>query len=97
MGVMQRTSVGETFGTRLKWLRDVAGIESARAVDRILKRNPKAGSYTAMLEGGARKDPGIDMAVEYAELYGVTLDWLVRGKGSPPSPVRVRGSVARAA
>lgn len=55
----------------------------------------------SFLETGRRPDPQVSTLVAVARVYGVTLDWLVLGRGpafhgAPDVQVRVRSPEARA-
>ena len=81
-------AIAESFGGRLRMLREAAGL-SARSLD------AKAGcgiGYAAMIESGARgKKVGLDVARRYARALGCTLDWLLDGSGKGP---RLKGRAA---
>lgn len=78
----------DTFGARLKFLREAAGL-TARALDQ------KAGcgiGYAAMIESGARgKKVGFEIAKRYARALGCSAEWLLDGTGKMPRP---RGKAA---
>lgn len=80
--------MSETFGSRLKALRETAKL-SARALDE------KAGcgrGYAAMIESGARgKKVGFEIAKRYARVLGCRVEWLLDGTGKPP---RLNGRAA---
>lgn len=80
-----------TLGERLGALREMAGIsasESARLAG--ISRG-----YPALIEAGERPDPGGQILAALAEVYGVPIEYLVRG-GVSPLPDAVQAAVASA-
>ena len=83
-----------SIGERLRWLRAVAGI-TAREADRLAD---KAEGHVSLIESPERRDAAVktDTATAYADVFGVSLDWLVNGRGNPPRARAVRDAVATA-
>lgn len=55
-----------------------------------------AGSHAGLIARGAVENPRIDVAEKLAHTLGVSLDWLVRGEGEPPTAEAVRAAVEAA-
>ena len=66
-----------TLAERLKWARDRADL-TARGLDKRAKLTP---GHTAAIESGRRQDPTTTTAQALADALGVSLDWLVSGRG----------------
>ena len=63
------------FGARIAALRRAAGISQSELA-KMLKISPSA---VGMYEQG-RREPALDILVAMAEIFGVTIDFLVTGK-----------------
>ncbi len=50
----------------------------------------------ALVASGRRPNPSSSTMGALADLTGCTLDWLIAGRGDPPSEETVRESIARA-
>lgn len=75
-------------------LRDAhAGICSARELDKLAGLTP---CHISLIESGRRPNPESETLRAIASVLGVSLDWLVLGKGDPPRPEDVRAAVERA-
>lgn len=71
----------ETFAERLNWARRAAGM-SRRAL------SVKAGlaePHVGMIERNLEADPQGSTAAALAEALGVSIEWLVTGRGEPPA------------
>lgn len=66
------------LNTRLRLLRDLTG-ESAREIARLAGLRPA--SHLSVIESGGRPDPRVSTVARIARVYGVTIDWLVVGRG----------------
>lgn len=53
-------------------------------------------SHVRLIESGVREDPRSQTLAAIARATGATLDWLIAGKGDPPSAEDVRAAVERA-
>jgi transcriptional regulator with XRE-family HTH domain len=53
--------------------------------------------HTSLIEAGAKGDLASSTAAKLASALGLTLDWLICGEGTVPSPEVVRAAVAQAA
>lgn len=74
---------------RLRRLRRAAEI-SARALDALARLAP---GHTALIESGRRVAPSTATASALSAVLGVSLDWLIAGRGEPPSDDVIRASV----
>jgi transcriptional regulator with XRE-family HTH domain len=83
--------MAETLKVRLKRAREMAGL-SARALSSLAGLTP---SHVSLIEAG---QPGIESktAMKLAGVLGVSLDWLLTGKGEPPTAEAVKSAVERA-
>ncbi len=82
------TSIAE----RVRWLRASAGL-SMRSLSDLAGLDP---SHVRLIESGERDDPRSKTLSQLANVTGVTLDWLIDGKGDTPDPDAVRAAVGRA-
>jgi transcriptional regulator with XRE-family HTH domain len=80
------------LGTRLTALRNQAQL-SQRELSRLAGVAP---TYVRLCEAGARREPCVDHVARLALVLGASLDWLVLGRGAPPTPQAVRLAVVRA-
>ncbi len=90
--MVQDTSA-ETLAARLRWVRqELAGI-SARELDRLARRTE---GHASLIE--SRPNAGAEMGTveAYASVFGLSLDWLVRGAGRAPSKATVVAAVEAA-
>lgn len=55
-----------------------------------------ASNYSAMIERGASRHPAFWVVSRLACVLGVSLDWLARGEGEPPTREQVLSAVERA-
>jgi DNA-binding XRE family transcriptional regulator len=76
----------QTINERLKIARAAAGFESAKEAAAALGVKEK--TYQGH-ENGSDGFP-IASAIKYARRYGVTLDWLLAGRGVGPKPKDIR-------
>jgi transcriptional regulator with XRE-family HTH domain len=53
-------------------------------------------SAVALIESGAREDPGGSTVSAIADALGVSTDWLLNGTGTPPTADGVKSAVANA-
>jgi len=83
----------EKLGQRLMDARKLADDLSARELDRLAG---VAEGYASMIEAGTRTNVAVRVAVGYARVLGLSIDYLVTGAGSPPSARAVKRSVAAA-
>lgn len=81
-----------SISERLGWLREQAGI-SARGLGLLAKLHP---THVGLIERGERVDPSSSAMDQIAVVLGCSLDWLIAGRGAPPSPEDVRAAVERA-
>jgi transcriptional regulator with XRE-family HTH domain len=52
-----------------------------------------AETYPSLIVSGEREEIGSKAATGLAEVLGSSTDWLLRGKGKPPTPTKVRRAV----
>lgn len=80
-------------GSRIRQLREVAGL-SARSLSRLAGlRSP---GHVASLESGTFSTARPPTLVAIADVLGASLDWLIHGRGKPPTAKEVRAAVERA-
>lgn len=70
-----------------------AGICSARELDKLAGLTP---CHISLIESGRRPNPESETLRAIAGVLGISLDWLVLGKGETPHEEDVRASVDRA-
>ena len=71
--------VDMSIGERLKRLRDEAGLDQVQAAA-VAGTTKQA---VSQIENGRTKVPGGIYLYQWAKRYGVDLEWLITGKGSP--------------
>ena len=83
-------------GVRLKDARELV-VLSARELDRLA--GLRAEGHTSLIESGVVQNVTMDTAGKLASALGLTLDWLVSGRGEAPTAPSVQAAVdaARAA
>jgi len=74
---------------RVEQLLKLAEITAAEA-DRLI---PRPRNSTGLLLRN-QPDPQCTHAIAYADLFGVSLDWLIAGRGPDPDPPTIRASIA---
>lgn len=79
-------------GARLRWLRESVGA-SAREIDRLAGLHE---CHLSVLENAKHDRVSAKTLTALAGVYGVSLDWLIRGIGEPPLEEHVRKAVDRA-
>lgn len=90
--MLTQVSMTENVGSRLRWLRHVAGV-SQRDADRIAGR---AVGHVGMIETRGNSELSARVARDLAAAFGTTVDWLLDGIGDPPTAEQVRAAVERA-
>jgi transcriptional regulator with XRE-family HTH domain len=78
---------------RVSWARKVSGLSSVRAFAIACGIQP---GQVLLIESGERPTPSSETCLRIADAIGCTLDWLIAGRGDPPSEETVRESIARA-
>jgi transcriptional regulator with XRE-family HTH domain len=81
-----------TLGSRLAEARKLGGL-TARSLDGLVGLS---GGYTSRIESGGTKGVGAETLSGFADVLGVSLDWLVDGRGERPLATSVVASVERA-
>ena len=81
-----------TMANRIRKCREWVGLD-AYALSRLIGKAP---SYIGLLESGRRHHPRADTLELIASVLGVSIDWLVSGRGRGPSSASVRAAVERA-
>jgi transcriptional regulator with XRE-family HTH domain len=71
----------QTLAQRLRRARKAAGL-SARRLDALAGLTP---CHTSLIESGLRENPKATTVAALAKALGVSLDWLVSGRGPPPT------------
>lgn len=79
-------------GRRLRQLREWSEL-TARELDRLAG---VAQGYAALIENGVRRNIGAETMAKYASVFGVTLDWMVLGRGRAPLKETIVSSAYRA-
>lgn len=80
------------LGERLKETRELGEL-SARELGVLSRVSP---TYPALIESGERKQVGADVVAKFAEVLGVTTDYLILGTGKKPSKRQVMTAVGAA-
>lgn len=81
------------IGGRLRLARTTAGI-TARELDRLAGR---AEGHAALIESDTTERPrASDVLLSYADVLGLSLDWLAAGRGRAPREADVLAAVERA-
>lgn len=66
---------------------------AARELDRLAQKTP---GHAGLIEGRPKSDVMAGTVLAYADVLGVSLDWLVAGRGSEPEPEIVHAAVDQA-
>lgn len=77
---------------RLRELRELSGL-SARALSKAAGLNER---HVAMIEDGTVKDPASSTIEALAVTCGASVDWLIAGRGKPPSKAAVARAIDKA-
>jgi len=85
--------VPTSFGERVRLLREHTPRLAQREVDLLAHLHP---GHTWQIEEGHRENPTRQTALALSELFGVSLDWLLAGRGTAPVSDQVLASVNRA-
>lgn len=78
------------LGQRIAALRRQAGISQAELASRLQISSSAVGMY----EQG-RREPSVDILLDMAEVFGVSLDYLLRGTPEPPEELAGLDSILR--
>jgi|SRR5580704_12250039 hypothetical protein len=81
-----------TIAARLKFARTLAHLP-AREMDRLAGKTP---GHAGLIEARPGSDAMAGTLAAYADVLGLSLDWLVRGQGDAPTADSVREAVATA-
>jgi transcriptional regulator with XRE-family HTH domain len=81
----------QTFGTRLSAARKMSGL-TARGLDALVGLS---GGYTSRLERGRPAFAGGEALSGFARVLGVSVDWLLDGKGEMPDAAAVRAAAEK--
>lgn len=87
------TSVAVSLSERFKALVGEVDDLTLREVARLAGFSE---SYPALIASGEREIVGSDVAAKIADVFGVSLDYLLRGRGERPSSKRIQAAVAAA-
>lgn len=87
-----RLSHATTHYERLTALRNAAELSQSE----LARTAGIARAYVGLIESGKRAELGVSKLVALALTLGVSLDYLVLGKGEAPTETEVRDAVARA-
>lgn len=79
----------DSLAARLRDARERANLDQVAAARAIGKDGPGAAGYISRLERGAVEDPRSNDLLALAQLYGVSVDWLLTGKQSAGASGRV--------
>lgn len=80
------------IGDRLREARELAGLP-ARELDRLAD---KTLGHAGLIESRRRSDAQAGTLKAYADVLGLSLDWLIAGRGKLPSQARVKAAVEAA-
>lgn len=80
-------------GSRIRALRESVGM-SARELSRIARLPSE--THVSLIEKKPHAPITTATAIAIADVFGCSLDWLLRGMGSAPSPRAVRRAAERA-
>jgi transcriptional regulator with XRE-family HTH domain len=80
------------IGKRLRKARKLAQI-SARELDRLAGRTP---GHAGLIEHRPGADVMAGTVLAYADVLGLSLDWLIAGRGAEPIAARVQAAVVEA-
>lgn len=81
-----------SLSLRLRRARELAGI-SARELDRLARLTE---GHTSLIESGERSNVEARTATALATTLGLSLDWLITGKGRDPIEADIRTAIERA-
>lgn len=87
--VHMSNGIEKTLGQRVAALRGLSSL-SARAVDSLVSVSY---GYTLKIEKGQATEVSGNTLAAFAELFGVSLDWLVNGTGPEPTARKVKAAV----
>lgn len=79
----------DALADRMSKVRAMTGL-SARKLDELVN----AVRVTSRIENGVNADPHVSTLENIARSLDISLDWLVMGKGKPPSRARILARVA---
>lgn len=79
-----------TPSSRIQWARTTIGL-SSRELDRLAGLGE---GHTSLIETGRRKNISTETAASIARVLGVSLDWLVLGRGRNPTIKHLVASAA---
>ena len=75
---------------RLRWVREKAGL-STKGLDAVAGLTK---GHTSAIERRERLDPSMSTLRKLAAALGVSLDWLILGRGTAPTVTRLRASIS---
>jgi hypothetical protein len=90
---MSGPAPGETIASRLRYARELADELSARELDRLAG---KAQGHASLIEARPDADARAGTLRVFAEILGLSLDWLIVGKGKAPTRETVCAAVKKA-
>jgi transcriptional regulator with XRE-family HTH domain len=82
-----------TFGARLKYARELAGLDRQTLTKLAGLKSP---AHVGMIERNPGADPAGSTAVKHATALGVSAAWLISGDGRVPSRRTIREAVTAA-
>lgn len=80
----------ETIGSRLAALRGMSGLKATELGELAGLGSP---AHVGLIERGGRPNVAATTAVELARVLGTTAEYLITGRGMPPSEEEVRAAV----
>lgn len=80
------------LAARLRETRELGGI-SSRQLGALAGTSE---TYPSLIESGEREQVGADAVAKFAQVLGVTTDYLILGTGKPPTKKQVVAAIAAA-
>lgn len=84
----------DSLAARIKFAREM--VDPALSARELSALSGQTSSLIAHIERGVILQPRADTIVRVAEVFGVSLDWLMRGVGKQPTTAAVNAAVSHA-
>lgn len=85
-------SISRETARRLTRARKLAGLSSRQ----LSGLAGVSDGFAAQIERGEAKAPAFGVIASFADVLGVSLDWLAHGTGEPPTTEQIKAAVERA-